>query len=110
MLRQHTWPGNVRELRGVVQHAAIVASARAVDDEAVLQALTQTFDEAPPGSPGDHRGSFDAPVDPSIRGHERQLVLEAWERSGGNVSQTAKNLGIARATLRDRLKKYGLRR
>ncbi len=110
MLRQHTWPGNVRELRGVVQHAAIVASARAVDDEAVLQALTQSFDESPPSGASDPRAQLDAPADASLRGRERQLVLDAWQRSGGNVSETARTLGIARATLRERLKRYGLRR
>jgi two-component system NtrC family response regulator len=109
ILRQHNWPGNVRELRGVVQHAAIVANARAVDDEAVMQALTQSFEETSPGNGSDQRSPLTEPSDGSLRGRERQLVVDAWQRSGGNVSQTAKILGIARATLRERLKKYGIR-
>ena len=131
LLRQHNWPGNVRELRGVVQHAAIVANARAVNDDAVMQALSQSEATAPTTltAPTAHAANApNAANAANAAGHERPapaaldsgesfllkdrnraLVLDTFQRTGQNVSQTARMLGIARATLRDRLKKYGVR-
>ncbi len=40
---------------------------------------------------------------------ERNAILDALTRSGGNVTRTAKALGISRATLQKRMKAYGLR-
>jgi sigma-54 dependent transcriptional regulator, acetoin dehydrogenase operon transcriptional activator AcoR len=41
----------------------------------------------------------DSPVPSTIRGAERQMVLAAIRREGGNVSRAARSLGIARTTL-----------
>jgi DNA-binding NtrC family response regulator len=41
---------------------------------------------------------------------ERQRILDARERCGGNQTQAAKQLGIARGTLASRLEAYGLPR
>ena len=40
---------------------------------------------------------------------ERRTILETWESSGKNLSAAARILGLPRTTLRDRLRKYGLR-
>jgi DNA-binding NtrC family response regulator len=44
-----------------------------------------------------------------LRALERRTILETWESSGQNLSAAARMLGLPRTTLRDRLKKYGLR-
>jgi two-component system NtrC family response regulator len=41
---------------------------------------------------------------------ERALVRDALERAGGNVSQAARQLGISRPALYDRLRRFGLER
>jgi len=46
---------------------------------------------------------------PSLPDLQRELILGAFESSGGNLSRAAKQLGIPRSTLRDRLRKYGVR-
>ncbi|OGQ78603.1 MAG: hypothetical protein A3F90_05445 [Deltaproteobacteria bacterium RIFCSPLOWO2_12_FULL_60_19] len=40
---------------------------------------------------------------------ERRVILDALSKTGGNVTQTAKALGVSRATLQNKMKAYGLR-
>jgi DNA-binding NtrC family response regulator len=44
-----------------------------------------------------------------LRALERRTILETWESSGNNLSAAARSLGLPRTTLRDRLRKYGIR-
>jgi DNA-binding NtrC family response regulator len=48
-------------------------------------------------------------ISESLRDVERRTIQETWESTGGNLSAAARALGLPRTTLRDRLKKYGLR-
>ncbi len=117
-LYAHTWPGNVRELKQVVQHAAIVAMGEAIGEESVAAALLQSAGEdTPASSAGVPDAMVRVPRAPTpgiasatpLRDVEREAVMEAWREAGGNVSKTSKLLGIARSTLRERLRKYGAR-
>ena len=40
--------------------------------------------------------------------HERNLLSDALQRSGGNLTQASQELGMAKTTLFDKVKKYGL--
>lgn len=44
-----------------------------------------------------------------LRDMERRAIQETWESSGHNLSAAARVLGLPRTTLRDRLRRYGLR-
>jgi two-component system NtrC family response regulator len=90
------WPGNVRELENRVKRAAIMADGKLVtaadldlqqgaeDDPAVLNLKT------------------------ARERADRKVIRHALARSEGNISSTAKMLGISRPTLYDLLKQYGL--
>jgi DNA-binding NtrC family response regulator len=58
--------------------------------------VSGTFPTAPPASE-------------PLRTLERRMITDAWQSSGQNLSAAARSLGLPRTTLRDRLKKYGLR-
>jgi DNA-binding NtrC family response regulator len=53
--------------------------------------------------------SSSGPVSEPLRTLERRMITDAWKTSGRNLSAAARSLGLPRTTLRDRLKKYGLR-
>ncbi|MEP6960934.1 MAG: helix-turn-helix domain-containing protein, partial [Acidobacteriota bacterium] len=96
LLKQHAWPGNVRELRNVVMRAVLV------EDSAILQESSVHFVEVMPGK---------APAKPqstqwSLKETERNLVVRALEKTGGNQTRAAKLLGITRDMLRYRMKKF----
>jgi len=87
-LMSHDWPGNVRELRNVAErHALGLPAFKKSASDAPQQALN--FAEA-------------------VEAFERNLLSEALQRSGGNQSQASQELGMAKTTLFDKVKKYGL--
>ncbi|MHB8873423.1 MAG: sigma-54-dependent transcriptional regulator [Myxococcaceae bacterium] len=100
-LMAHGWPGNIRELRNVLERGAVVATGHTV------QSADLGLDEgAGPARPADPKSGAMA----SLEDVERVHIGEVLVRSGGNVSQAARVLGIDRATLYNKIKKYDLRK
>ncbi|GAC1033374.1 sigma-54 dependent transcriptional regulator [Pseudomonas sp. No.21] len=87
-LMAHDWPGNVRELRNVAERFALGLP--------VFKKTGLALDGAEP--------SFAE----AVEAFERSLLGDALERHGGNLSQAAIALGMAKTTLFDKVKKYGL--
>ncbi|MDP3675926.1 MAG: PEP-CTERM-box response regulator transcription factor [Novosphingobium sp.] len=87
------WPGNVRELENRVKRAVIMADAKLIGAE--------DLDLAP-------SNEGEAPLNlKSAREHaDRKVIRHALARSEGNISSTARMLGISRPTLYDLLKQY----
>jgi DNA-binding NtrC family response regulator len=100
-LMAHAWPGNVRELRNVLERGAVVATGP------VIQLADLGL-----GSPADAPG----PAAPrggglvSLEEVEKKHVASVLAHTGGNVSQSARILGIDRVTLYNKMKRWGLRR
>jgi two-component system response regulator AtoC len=112
VLRAHHWPGNVRELEIVLSEAAALATGPNLSAEGVRSALREhglpsEFEAAAEATSGTFPTSV--PVSEPLRSLERRMITDAWETSGKNLSAAARSLGLPRTTLRDRLKKYGLR-
>lgn len=103
-LRQHPWAGNVRELRNTMEQAALLTVGdhiRAAD----LNLREPPWLAAEPGLPG-------AAPEPgaTLASIERDLIVNALNRMGGNVTMAAQELGITRDTMRYRMEKHKLRR
>ena len=112
VLLRHHWPGNVRELEIVLSEAANEAASTALSAEEIRLAIREH------GMPSETdtsteiaSGTFptSGPVSEPLRSLERRMITDAWRTSGRNLSAAARSLGLPRTTLRDRLKKYGLR-
>ncbi len=93
-LQAHAWPGGVRELKTTIERALLARPSRVIR----LEDLELKLD-APPAGQALHA---------DVQQLERARIEEALAKSGGNRSQAAKSLGIARNTLLARLKGYGL--
>jgi transcriptional regulator with PAS, ATPase and Fis domain len=98
ILMSHTWPGNVRELRNILERAIVVASGH------VIQASDLGL-RRPPCVDGGGVGTM-----ASLEDVERHHIGRVLQDSGGNISQAARTLGIDRATLYNKLRKYSLRK
>jgi two-component system response regulator HydG len=112
-LHAYDWPGNVRELRAVVQQAAVLAPADRVGVAELMAALRDRQHGHQETRPVEGKRSASGthvpiPSEP-LRALERRTIVETWESSGNNLSAAARTLGLPRTTLRDRLRKYGLR-
>lgn len=114
VLRAHRWPGNVRELRGVIEHGAILCRDDLVTSCDVRDALearpsecmTSSLPPRPDAAATERISASDD--EPTLRDVERDLIVRAFEQCGSNVSEAARKLGIARSTMRDKLRRYGL--
>ena len=98
LLDHYRWPGNVRELRNAIERAMLLADNGLLgsEDFATLSrtSVPATFRLPPEG------------VD--LETVERQLVVQALQRAGGNQTQAGHLLGINRDQVRYRIEKFGL--
>ncbi|QID17945.1 sigma-54-dependent Fis family transcriptional regulator [Nitrogeniibacter mangrovi] len=94
-LRRHRWPGNIRELQQVLRLGA------ALTHDGVIRLEDLPLDLAEPASD---------PIEPglTLQSAERAAIAQALVRNGGNVSATARELGVARATIYRKLQQFGL--
>ena len=92
----HDWPGNVRELENRVKRAVIMADGKLVNAEDLD--LGAARDE----------GADVLNLKSARETADRKVIRHALSRSEGNISSTAKLLGISRPTLYDLLKQYDL--
>lgn len=89
----YNWPGNVRQLRNVIDSAVVLALENdIVPDDLGLRDVG-----------GDELESL------RIDDWERKLIKEALLRTGGNIPEAAKLLGIGRATAYRKVDEYGLK-
>lgn len=98
ILEQHEWPGNVRELNSVLARAK--AKTRARGTEIILE------EDILLHSRGGNLGTTNVLEIRSLKEMEEKLIRAALRRNGGQRQQAAKELGIARSTLFEKLKKY----
>jgi two-component system, NtrC family, response regulator AtoC len=95
---QYRWPGNIRELRNAIERAMLLTTNEWIEPED-LTTLMHTAVTA----------QFRLPAEGvNLEEVERQLVIQALERSGGNQTQAAHLLGINRDQVRYRIEKFGL--
>jgi len=92
-LLKHHWPGNVRELQHAIEKAVILSDNNVLGAESFVFKNTasksvntlQTLDEM-----------------------EKQLINSALEKFNGNLTNVAKQLGVSRQTLYNKIKRYEL--
>ncbi len=99
LLGAHSWPGNVRELRNAVERAMLLAEADVLSAE--------DFTMLVPG--GRLAEGFRLPPDGiDFEQLERELVVQALERSEGNQTRAAALLGMNRDQIRYRIEKFSI--
>jgi DNA-binding NtrC family response regulator len=99
-LQDYPWPGNVRQLENAMDAAALVALGATV--EVTHLPLVVRENAKPRETPKDLRAEREA--------LERRRVEEALTASGGNQTEAAKRLGMARRTLVNWIEQWDLPR
>jgi DNA-binding NtrC family response regulator len=99
LLMQYPYPGNVRELENALAWAAAICTDGHIG---VKELPEQLRIRARTGVAEENLGT--------MQQQEISLILSTLERHGGNLSQTAKALGVSRTTLWRKLKEHGVKR
>jgi transcriptional regulator with PAS, ATPase and Fis domain len=102
-LREHSWPGNIRELRNLVESLVVLMGRR---NTVTMRDLPQEFLSSLGAGQSTNTGS--EPVLTKLEGAELDAVKTTIYACRGNLTQAAEKLGIAKSTLYQKIKEYGL--
>ncbi len=99
-LMQYHWPGNVRELMNAIEHGVALSSGDMLELKDLPPHITQpvTDDTIPLA---ESKGT--------LEDIEKSYILKVLQETGWNQKQACRILGLSKATLYRRLKKYGIR-
>jgi len=116
-LMNYDWPGNVRELRAAIEHGVVMSNSSRIMAKHLPAYLSQPGGlgwrvpaalAAPAATPV-AAGSAEPPkTELDVHAMEKQLILQALERSGNNRSEAAELLNMSRRTLQRKLKDMGM--
>jgi two-component system nitrogen regulation response regulator NtrX len=95
LLTAYAWPGNVRELRNLVERLVLMTPGPRIRPEDLPDELR---------GQGARPATASATLDDARREFERRFLLGKLEEHGGNISQTAKAIGMARESLSRKLR------
>lgn len=93
-MNEYPWAGNIRELQHTVEKAVIMCDGGRIGPSTLLLRPMQTVLPPPSFSTLDEM--------------ERGMIEQAMTRCGGNLTEVARQLGITRQTLYNKIKRYGL--
>lgn len=111
LLDAYPWPGNVRELRNAMEKALIMANGAPISAEnfpeiAAAQAINMPIEpDSAAGSPDPEYGEHPKYLREK---KEREKIINILEEENGNISRSAKRLGISRNTLYRKIEKMNI--
>lgn len=105
-LMQYNWPGNVRELKNILERAAILQQGSRILPSLLLE--TAAFNEQAPAESSFHAPETEEPI-VTLDAMEKNHIQKTLGKLSGNLTQTAKGLGISLSTLKRKIKEYGLK-
>lgn len=102
-LKQHGWPGNIRELKNTVARASVLFNGKSIEE----YMLPRIIDEMPREEDKyfKEKPTNDLSV---IKEIERQMIIKRLAANSGNQRQTARDLGMPKSTLHDRIRTYNI--
>ena len=100
-----SWPGNVRQLRNEVQRAVAMAPPGGVITPDLLSPIFVGATEASGSAP---RRTRNVTLSAAVERLEREMIETALERAAGNVSQSARALGLTRRGLYLKMDRLGI--
>ncbi len=114
ILRQYHWPGNIRELENEIERLLVLGNELEI---LPVDLLSSRIKDAVSGASGDNViGALRMSPQPAgklndaVEHLERELISQGLERTSGNKSRLARELGISRSNLILKIQKYQLER
>ncbi len=99
----YEWPGNIRELKRVMERAALLSRGKEITMQHLVGISPSLSEANPPSNLLEEARAESSRL-------ERARITEALAKTGGNQTKAAALLGIARRTLVNRIREFGIRR
>jgi DNA-binding NtrC family response regulator len=110
MFLRYPWPGNIRELENLIERMMLLAKTPLITADEVPPEFKAGLEaEALAETAGD-KTPFKDRMRTHMENAEKQMILQCLEESEGNVTRTAKLLGLSRKGLQLKMIKYNLRK
>ena len=105
-LTSYSWPGNVRELRNLIERIAILSPGNSDEkiSNIIKESLKYTNDNK-----FDVSETLLVPLKEARDNFEKEYLTTQLKKFGGNISKTAKFVGMERSALHRKLKMLGVR-
>jgi two-component system NtrC family response regulator len=105
LLQAYWWPGNIRELENLVERLVAITDHEWLTEED----LPVEFQVPAPASEQDAGDGGGRLLARACETFERAFILRALDRSGWNVTGTARHLGIPLSTMKHKMERLGIR-
>ncbi len=109
-LLAYDWPGNVRELRNVMERAVVLGEGDVVETHHLPAQVIGGDSTIGPTDAAIAELPFTEARSRALESFERAFLSAALERHGGNISATARTLGMHRQSLQKTLRRLGISR
>ena len=108
-LLKYSWPGNVRELENAVERAAILCLGEYISERELPMAVSSAPKNSDALTLAELQGATgEEPISMTLDEMERAAILRTLQDTGDNKSEAARRLGITRATLHNKLRRYDM--
>ena len=104
MLMRYEWPGNVRELENAMERAVILSTGEFLSERVLPLVIQNSFKNSTEHEEIPHHTL----INKSLDDLEKEAISATLNQTEHNKSEAARRLGITRATLHSKLKKYRL--
>lgn len=110
LFSHYWWPGNVRQLRNEIQRAVAMAAPRSVirPEHLAPELTAEAPDLSPRGHSGAHRLKDGQTLASLVDDIERDLIRDTMAKHTGNISESARALGLTRRGLYLKLRRLGI--
>ncbi len=104
--KSYDWPGNIRQLSNTIERAVILTDEPVIQEEHV--AMLEPMLHRQPGRPESPTTAAPSGAPKSLKDAEKEMILEALEKSLWIQKDAAKLLGISPRALIYKIKKFGI--
>ncbi len=105
-LLNYNWPGNVRELRNLIERITILTQGN--DEEKIISIIKESLSQFN-DKQFDLNENLSVPLREARENFEKEYLITQLKKFGGNISQTAKFVGMERTALHRKLKLLGVK-
>ena len=105
-LLNYSWPGNVRELRNLIERIAILDAGN--NENKIIDVIKESLSSSTEDNFSISE-NLSVPLREARENFEKEYLISQIKKFGGNISKTAKFVGMERSALHRKLKLLGVK-